>query len=713
MGAQRVFAAFGQAILPGIAEQPSPPIGQREPGNPIHNNPPSDSFFNFCQDVPGEDRGSAIVDCDYIDMIDRNSIARVKGRLRENIAFWQNIGASQWLIKVLCEGYCLPYVELPLSKFFGNHNSASCHSEFVSLEISKLLVSGALLEVSSNNVQVCNPLGVAVNSSGKPRLILDLRYVNQHLRSCKFKYEDIRTAADLFQKGDWFFKFDYTSGYHHLEIFPEHTPFLGCSWVVDGQRRFYQFTVLPFGLSTGLYIFTKVQRALTKYWRSQGIRIFTYLDDGAGADSTFSEAQEVSDLVRHDLHRSGFVANDSKSVWTPVQSGELLGFILDLSTGTFQVPPRRVESFRLVLDNIVSRRFVATARQLARFTGLLSSMGLALGPVVRLWTRGLYRDILSAASWDRPLQLSEDAVGEVLFWQENFDNSGCPIWSVNPKPEVLTYSDASDSGWGGFSARIGSQVAIGSWSVEEASRSSTFRELRATRRVLESLAPQLRGAEVLHRTDNKNTEVILSVGSRKADLHNEAVSIYKLCRVFDIRLTVEWISRDFNVIADELSRVEDANDYMLDRSCFSRLDRLWGPHTVDRFASEKTAQVARFCSRFLNPGCEAADAFTVSWAGDNNWLFPPPFLVPRVLRHMAVGEEAGTLLVPEWQSAPWWPLLVTRRGTWRKFVTDARRMQPYAGIFIAGSAASSIFSTGTPAFTLLALRLKFSSMVVP
>ena len=231
-------------------------------------------------------------------------------------------------------------------------------------------MSGALLEVSSNNIQVCNLLGVAVNSSGKPRLILDLRYTNQHLRSCKFKYEDIRTATDLFQKGDWSFKFDYTSRYHHLDIFPEHNPFLGCSWVVDGKRRFYQFTVLPFGLSTGPYIFTKVQRALTKYWRSQGILIFTYLDDGAGAASPFSKAQEVSDLVQHDLHRSGFVANDSKSIWTPVQSGELLGCILDLSTGTFQVPLSRVESFHLVLDSIVSRRFVATAHQLARFTGL-------------------------------------------------------------------------------------------------------------------------------------------------------------------------------------------------------------------------------------------------------------------------------------------------------------------------------------------------------
>lgn len=50
---------------------------------------------------------------------------------------------------------------------------------------------------------------------------MELRYVNHHLRSCKFKYEDIRTAAelDLFSKGDWFFKFDYKSGYHHTEIF--------------------------------------------------------------------------------------------------------------------------------------------------------------------------------------------------------------------------------------------------------------------------------------------------------------------------------------------------------------------------------------------------------------------------------------------------------------------------------------------------------------
>ena len=188
------------------------------------------------------------------------------------------------------------------------------------------------MEVNPTDLHLCSPLGVAMNSSGKLRLSVDLRYINQHLWSCKFKYEGIHTAADLFQQGDWFFKFDYTSGYlnHHL----------GCSWMVDGSCKFFKYTVLPFGLSVGPFIFTKIQKALTKHWRRQGIRIFTYLDDGAGADSDFSEAQRDSDIMRVDVRRSSFVANDVKSQWVPVQSGELLG-CLEFTRWNFSSPSKK------------------------------------------------------------------------------------------------------------------------------------------------------------------------------------------------------------------------------------------------------------------------------------------------------------------------------------------------------------------------------------
>ena len=59
-------------------------------------------------DIIGEDL--------FVDV--NHSCVVVRGRLQENIAFWQNICASNWLLRVIREGYCLPFVELPEVKFF-------------------------------------------------------------------------------------------------------------------------------------------------------------------------------------------------------------------------------------------------------------------------------------------------------------------------------------------------------------------------------------------------------------------------------------------------------------------------------------------------------------------------------------------------------------------------------------------------------------------
>ena len=108
-----------------------------------------------------------------------------------NVKLWPDIGASQWIIDILLLGYCLPFVHEPNIKFFKNHASALRNADFVSQEIAKLVKSGAQVEVNESDLSVCNPLGVVTNASGKQTLILDLRYINEHLRVSKFKYEDI------------------------------------------------------------------------------------------------------------------------------------------------------------------------------------------------------------------------------------------------------------------------------------------------------------------------------------------------------------------------------------------------------------------------------------------------------------------------------------------------------------------------------------------
>ena len=51
------------------------------------------------------------------------------------------------------------------------------------------------------------------------------------------------------------------------------------------------------------------------------------------------------------------------------------------------------------------------------------------------------------------------------------------------------------------------------------------------------------------------------------------MSVYNLCCEFNFRLFVDWVSINDNSIADELTRMEDATDCMLDPKCFCYLDQ--------------------------------------------------------------------------------------------------------------------------------------------
>ena len=78
--------------------------------------------------------------------------------------------------------------------------------------------------------------------------------------------------------------------------------------------------VLPFGLFTGPYIFTKVMRPLSSIGVvNQAFRIVVYLDDGLGVCATKDTCLRQSLLVHSDLISSDFVPNKDKCMWIPVQ----------------------------------------------------------------------------------------------------------------------------------------------------------------------------------------------------------------------------------------------------------------------------------------------------------------------------------------------------------------------------------------------------------
>ena len=96
--------------------------------------------------------------------------------------------------------------------------------------------------------KVVNPLSVSTNKGNK-RLILNLSYVNNHLWKEKVKFEDRKVFQNYLSRDGYIFNFDLKSGYHHVDIYPQRQTFLGFSWFVDGVRKYFVFTVLPFGLA--------------------------------------------------------------------------------------------------------------------------------------------------------------------------------------------------------------------------------------------------------------------------------------------------------------------------------------------------------------------------------------------------------------------------------------------------------------------------------
>jgi len=82
----------------------------------------------------------------------------------------------------------------------------------------------------------------------------------------------------MFHPGMFVFSFDLKPAYHHIDICEDHRKFLLFKWLsFDGIMKFYEFNVLPLGLTSAPYVFTEVVRQLVKYWRGRGNLILMYL----------------------------------------------------------------------------------------------------------------------------------------------------------------------------------------------------------------------------------------------------------------------------------------------------------------------------------------------------------------------------------------------------------------------------------------------------
>ena len=193
----------------------------------------ADEYFFFSADNIIDNDAHAL---DSVhEFLENSCSVGVKGRLLAHLTFWNSIGASEFIIDTISRGYIIPFLTTPPKACFKTNRSTLEHPVFVKSAITKLITAGFIVECLSPS-PVVNPLSVAIQSSGKKRLILDLRYPNGFLKKCKVKFEGVQDVLTVLSDSpqQYLFSFDIKSGYHHIEIFPDDQQFLGFSWTDRG-----------------------------------------------------------------------------------------------------------------------------------------------------------------------------------------------------------------------------------------------------------------------------------------------------------------------------------------------------------------------------------------------------------------------------------------------------------------------------------------------
>ena len=271
-------------------------------------------------------------------------------RLRDCLPYWRRTMHQMGLVcaltlSVISGGFRMdwdPALGEAIPVFLRNHPSAFEEAAFVTAAIAAGVAARTMRAVPRDSLKCILPLGVAVNSAGKRRLIWDGRHVNRNLRKRKFRMETLqREGRQLFERSLYGGTADISSAYHHIEMEESATPFLGFEW----EGAFYCFDVLPFGLSSAPWLFTTVMGHCARFLRYTGVDLICYLDDIIfGADSARGALQSAQFMLRT-LRQFGWLIHPTKCVGVSeaVQSFTALGTLVDLATQTYSVPAATVD----------------------------------------------------------------------------------------------------------------------------------------------------------------------------------------------------------------------------------------------------------------------------------------------------------------------------------------------------------------------------------
>ena len=486
----------------------------------------------------------------------------------------------------ITQGVSLPLVSSPSTVVYANTPTVLQHADAVRTRLHEYMQFGAVVKLPSDahladdSLRI-QPLHVIIKAGKKPRLVIDLsRNLNEHLEYEYFTYSCVDDAVEASHPGCWYGKLDLSNCFLSFPLHPSVRKYFCFRF----EGELYQFTHMPFGLSTAPRVCTQLLSVVNFALAELGIRDIRYLDD------FFLIGASKEDMARHLLlaqsviRQFGLVVNPDKTEG-PAQSLSFLGVQLDSVSQTVSCTPARVEELTALLRSLLRQR-VITRGHAASLIGKLSFAAQVL-PGARPFMRRMLDALHQCKSrrHSTPIRVDPGFRDDLRFWAQQLHHwNGRQQWRSSRAAPFVFASDASLSGFGFYlestptlsnstvdsaawpqHLRVGATFS-GTYSPEHAHLHHSHTqiawcELLAVVACASTYGPLLTGQSLLFYVDNStDVHIINRQATRSKALAGLLRQLYSLALRYNLSIRSQHRPGVDNVLADFLSRPELHHD---------------------------------------------------------------------------------------------------------------------------------------------------------
>ena len=518
---------------------------------------------------------------------------KIAGRLSKFSGAWSEIGADPWVMRIVQWGYKIPFVTLPPLRFQGQETTypkGSLKWSSLNQSVQELRNKGAI-EPAPLSPGFYSRLFLVRKATGGWRPIIDLSSLNVFVHCPSFTMETPRSILRALHQGQWLTSLDLKDAYFHIGIHPADRRYLrfchnGTSW---------QFTVLPFGLSTSPRVFTKILKPVLAYAHLHRVKLHMYLDDWLLNPGTRQEAHEQTSWLRSLCQKLGLVINLEKSDLIPSQVSTYLGIELDTSVGLARPSLKRLTNWLSVAEGFTAQQSPPAVQWLQVLGHLVSLEKLV--PYGRIRIRPIQWQL--RLQWNQSKERSSKLIPLdlqsrlAILWWTNRENlrRGVPVGTIDV--ECYLYTDSSTQGWG---AHLQDLTASGIWSQDQAQLHINVLELQAIWLGLRAFSQRVENTRVALMSDNTSAVAYLrnQGGTKSLAMNDLATDICLWAEKRGMTLVPRYLPGHLNVLADHLSRRGQIlkTEWSLNQTVADRIFRAWGRPFVDLFALGKNTKLA-------------------------------------------------------------------------------------------------------------------------